>query len=231
MAWERSQNGFVRRGLEAEAARRRRQRVDLDAAPPDPGLLREAGFEAYAREQTLPWRRLRRGVVWVAANPERVERLFNSAHGAAPEVRRADPAAIDRALRQRFGTLIAESAAVAVPRELSARSGAAAWQIFLIASLLWGALILAITAPIAAWTALVVGLTALVAVTGALRAALLTVVLRSARRPRPAVFAQPLILPSFALLAPLAREAAAVPALIDALMALDYPKDRLRRCC
>ncbi|MBX2855667.1 MAG: glycosyltransferase [Rhodobacteraceae bacterium] len=239
MAWERG--GYFRRDLEAKAAQRRppqkrsgrgerkqSEPLDLDAAPPDPDLLRDADFEAYALTQAIPWRRQAHGVIWAAADPVRAEAMLISADGRSPEVRRAVPAAIDRALRGRFAEMIAERAAFSMPRDLSARAGAAKWQLMLVALLLMGGLALSISAPALAWTALVLGLTALVAVTSALRVALLTVVLRSVRQPRPAIFAQPLIPPRFALLVPLAREAGAVPALIDALISLDYPKDRLR---
>lgn len=191
--------------------------VDLHASPPDPALIAGADPADCLHRGRMPWRQDRDGVIF-AVTP-------SGAAGPAPPGRMvlADQRQFEAVMAELAGPRLAERAVGLCPEPTSCRRSMRPLPrlLFLGAALL--AALLAWTYPAAALTLalLLTGLAS--ALTAGLRLAALAG--RFSRMPAPsagAAAARPR-LPVISILVPLFRETEALPGLIRALRALDYP--------
>ncbi|MEO0994292.1 MAG: glycosyltransferase [Pseudomonadota bacterium] len=206
--------------------------VDLVAAPPDPALFRQEDVDAYLAGSILPWKRLGRVTTYAVSDPTNLARAL-AGLSDRPDmvcVVVATRAQIEQVVAEAAREPLAERAANRTPSELSVRGirglrtrGALALALLAGLVIAGGNTVLALALG---------GLFLLNAATMVLRIAALVasrvrpdtdpparagIVRLNERRP----------LPRISLLVPLYREAAMVPGLIEALSALDYPRERL----
>lgn len=208
--------------------------VDLDQEPADPGLLGPAAdMEVCLSRRILPWRRLGYVTTYVTDQPEEASVALAHLTDAAPMAFFvvATPQQMDAALSAAFGPALAQRAAKGLPAQRSVRSLGRARGI---AGLAAGALLAAfLSGGEVALTAAVVLVLAVHLATLALRAAALVA---GARRVGPtlarppagaALLADRKPPPVVSLLVPLYREGGMIPAIVEALSRLDYPRELL----
>jgi cellulose synthase/poly-beta-1,6-N-acetylglucosamine synthase-like glycosyltransferase len=202
--------------------------VDLAAHPPDPDSARAFDPVACLRAAVVPAGRIGGALTVATAHPENLAALSAALPAGSGPVRVVFASA--EAIRDRIAELwrdrLAHHAETRCPAANSCRVPSMAWR-GIAALLVLAAALLALAAPwVLGGLALGLATLALLANTGLKLAALL-----AGPGPRPDTTPAPQApLPTIALLVPLLREAAILPALIARLERLDYPRALVSAC-
>jgi cellulose synthase/poly-beta-1,6-N-acetylglucosamine synthase-like glycosyltransferase len=230
--------GWASRSAVASAAARQfgSRRVDLRAEPPDPSLLDPALLDAMLAHRFAPWRREAGRTVFVAADYEAAARALAEAGLGVEtiEIVLAAPDEIAAATVAAWGADLAQRAASRTPAAFSVRGGgllgraAPALVVLAVAVALW-------LAPETALGVLFVSFVALNALNAVFRVAVLREALAPRREgpPKPAAPGGPIPLaprlpdPRVTLLIPLYDEPEVLPLLLEAVEALDWPRELL----
>lgn len=230
--------GWASRSAVATAAARQfgARRIDLRLDPPDPGLLDPAMLDVMLANRFAPWRVEGGRTVFVAADFEAASRALAEAGlpGHAVEIALAPADEIAAAMSAAWGPALAERASSRTPPRFSVRGGgwagraAPALGLAATVAALWAAP----STALGALFAIFVGLNALNAV---FRIAVLRCALSSGWRAAAAVqtpegtipLAPRLPQPRFTLLVPLYDEPEVLPLLLEAMEALDWPRELL----
>ena len=217
------------------------ERVDLAALPPDPALADIAVLPTYLRHRLMPWRPGLTAPVFVTDDAVAARRGLEALGLPDAGLVLAEPQALDRALLAAFGPEIAHRACSRVPQALSARAPTPARQ-WLALLVLSGAMLATDAVAAVAWgTGLFVVLITLNALNALIRIAVLSAALK---RPSDPLGAWPMkgepagmegairladrrARPVVSLLVPLLREPEVLPVLLEALDALDWPRELL----
>ncbi len=225
--------GFVTRNVvdTALAEQARLPQVDIDAQPIAGNVGDPLDLDRYLVLGIAPWRRNDGHTTWLTADPM-------SAHyalallGASPGALRvyAPRQRFEDALLRRFAHKFAWDAAEHAPLRLSARGGLATWQSIGVWAGLLGAGLAAIVASDAALSAIAMLVVALAGASALLRLIGLFGALAASRPHEDQIAASAPAserLPKISIIIALYRESATMPSLIEALMRLDYPPERL----
>ncbi|HEX7776258.1 MAG TPA: glycosyltransferase family 2 protein [Parvibaculum sp.] len=209
--------------------------IDLKSEPADPTLARTDALEFYISERCLPWRRVRREIVYVAADPGRARAAIAELEGRPCPVLVASARDIDRALRSRFQQTLDERARLDLLKEFPESSA----KHRLTPGQIWLAIAASTLTVLAYWRApadtvfalnLFLGLCFLSI--GAVRGASIFVGLLTRPTDDQLAFEHEeqgadADLPVYTVLVPLFREAEVLPILADALKRIDYPASKL----
>lgn len=202
--------------------------ADLTAAPPDPALLSADEISLYVALGVLPWRRQGGHLVLAIADPDPAGMAEAARRFGACTFATASRSDIHAAILARFGETVQSRAvwalADATP-QFSADRVATPAQLVALYIAACAALAAAAAAPAAFFAAFAGTLSALFFGSLSFKAWL---VWRGGRRlPDDAPPLPDAALPVYTVLAPLYREDRAVPGLVAALRALDYPAAKL----
>jgi cellulose synthase/poly-beta-1,6-N-acetylglucosamine synthase-like glycosyltransferase len=216
----------VQAGLEA---------VTLAPDGTDPALIDPRDLQVYLRRRLLPWRRIGDAVQFVAADAREGAAGLGELTAPPQQVRLAlaEPAAVDAALLARCGPALASRAAARCALADSARAGMPLRQRLV---LCFVAVMLATGFGVAPGMTAAIMFTLLIllnALNAIARIAVLGAALRSGDEPpapagpESAGQAAPGPVPCISILIPLLREPEVLPLLMEALTALDWPRERL----
>jgi cellulose synthase/poly-beta-1,6-N-acetylglucosamine synthase-like glycosyltransferase len=203
--------------------------VDLAADPAEPATFEFSDAALCLKHRILPWRTVGDLRIYVTATPERAPEALSEleADNALAFVSLAEPAALDQALLDAFGAVAAEQAARRTPPKYSVRT-LGLRRVLLVAGVL-GALSAAWAAGAQVLLAVALALFLFNAATMTTRLAALVAGSCPPRRemePDGAVLlAEHRPMPRISLLIPLYDEAQMVSGLIEALSAIDYPRE------
>ncbi len=198
--------------------------VDLDATPPEAGAMDGRDLDAYLRWGAAPWRTVEGAPVVAATDPDRAEAAVAALAPGRPDAKfvLTERRAFERMLRRECAAELAARASSRTPRRLSARwvERGAPRAVFAMA-ILGAAGVLAFNPDIAIP----------VLFSAALIMNIVNISLKLAAIMAPRMRAEPAAedgaLPTITVIVALYREARMAAALIEAMEALDYPRERL----
>jgi DNA-binding XRE family transcriptional regulator len=209
--------------------------VDLKLDPADPTLASSADLDFYIAHRCMPWRWVKREMVYVAADPLHARAAIAEREERACPVLVASPCDIDRALQARFHDVLSEQATLGLAEEApesSARQRMSLSQIWTMSILAALVLFFFWQAPGYTVIAVNVALGLCFLSIAALRCLSIFVGLFGARTADELAYDESeriadADLPVYTIMVPLFREAAVLPILADALRKLDYPASKL----
>jgi len=211
--------------------------VDLEAMPPDPRLIDQAGAEFCIRNRLVPWRRIGGATVFVTPYPGK----FRQATAEVPEALRPVLMAVapEPAVMNAILALAPRSLVVRAEERAPTGESCRSWdgrrfrrRVLAVAALLGSA---TVAAPVATFAALTVLAMAALALNTAIRLASLAIALRHGRADgigrTPALGpASGQRLPVVSILVPLYHETAIAERLVLRLGRLIYPRELLDVC-
>ena len=209
--------------------------IDLRQDAADPKLARTAALDFYISARCLPWRRVRRETVYVAADPERARAAIEAHEGRPCPIHVASAHAIDEVLRKRFSDELDSRARFDLAAEFpesSARRRLTGTQIGLLAAF-------TILIGLSIWlsplsTAFALNMAAGVCFLSVAALRLASIFIGLLAPPTEEELAYDKLgdlsdaeLPTYTVLVPLFQEAEVLPILADALRKIDYPASKL----
>lgn len=195
---------------------------------PDPALSDECCLDIYLRYKFLPWRKVDGVTLVLAAGWRRRDWGWLKAYCHGARILPVTPAQFSRAVARRFARRLSQDAVCGLDQrypQLSARQVLTRGQKTILYMLVTGGGLAACLFPLSLLHGLVL-LSAIGFIAGILARFVLALSARHRRIPSPAYLCRE-ALPVYTILVPLYRETAILPRLTAALMALDYPSNRL----
>lgn len=203
---------------------------DITATPPDPEVLQGVDPKICIRLQAMPWRRAGHTLMIAAADPSRFDEIAAAFPGRISLIK-ADLEVVLDTIQTLFSAQLTRAAARSCPEEFSCRTLDLLPQKTSIAALIGGVLGLALAAPEFTFVALFCWALLCNFATGLLRITALFAHLRPQKiapsNPGVALISAHQKRPRVSVLVPLFEEEKVIPALLQALGALTYPKELL----
>ncbi|MDO8290225.1 MAG: glycosyltransferase [Parvibaculum sp.] len=210
--------------------------IDLEKQPPDPTLSDYLDLDQYIEHQYLPWRRIDREVVYVAADPAGVRALIEAREDRPCLIYVVTPKAIRRAVQALFQRTLDERARLSLAHSMPESSaqhrfGGAQAAIFL--ALFISFTTLSYVVPRLMLTAVSLAFALCFLSISALKFLSIFIGPRVSdplknNEPRANTPPTDFSLPVYSILVPLFREAAVLPILVEALSRLDYPATKVQ---
>jgi cellulose synthase/poly-beta-1,6-N-acetylglucosamine synthase-like glycosyltransferase len=198
-------------------------------APPDPALAQDACLDEYLIRLFLPWRQTGGGMIAASADTSPENRAWLAARHGVTVLFELPRAEILDLLAARFGPALLDDAIHGLARrqpELSAHRVITRRQAIIFALLGAGMAAALILSPLLVIRILVALMSVAFFVSAIFRGWLAWLGTDAPARPSP-TRDDDASLPLYTIMVPLYREANVLPRLAEALLALDYPQDRL----
>ncbi len=205
-------------------------RIDLEARPPDPDLLRDYAVDDMLRLGFMPWVGLGTVRVLALGDPERIDEVLRLRHpaGVQPAISLAPRPMIEAQLVRHFAPDLERRAMTLCPPAYSCRNWGRAAHAWLGLALVAGVIAAFLLHPGLSLTLALVLIAVGNTLTLMIRFAAIIAVWRGTgdtdTAPPPGRLRDP---PTVTVLLPLLREGRVLDRLIEALRALDYPASRL----
>ncbi len=204
--------------------------LDITASPPDPEVLQGIDPRQCIRLQAMPWRRVGHTLMIAAADLTRYDDIAAAFPGRISLIH-TDLEVINTSIEAIFSAHLTRAAATSCPADYSCRTLNPIPQKIGTAAVIGLVLGLALAVPKLAFIALFCWALLSNFATGILRISALVAFLKPQKKPAPtanvAHISSHLKRPRVSVLLPLFREDRVIPALLEALEGLTYPKELL----